>query len=479
MKTLTRIFSVVIVAIWTTAFSAQAENLALVLSFENYESIAHPQGALANHDALIAAYRAQGYEIVGGRDKNREQFQNRLRVFAERLTGADKVVMHISGQVVHAGNQTWILPVDASPASLVDVAFQGVSLDFLMQFAAQNSANSVVFIGTTNRSFREIPGVSGGVAAGSVPRGVVLISGNHNNVTRAVLDDFLSPGETVSDALRQNRQSLVSVGTIPRNLSLSENPYQADIARENALGLSRAQRRDIQSNLNTLGFGTGGVDGVFGARTRQAIRDWQADEGRRATGYLNAGQINLLDRRARENRASFEQRDRAYWAQTGARGTRRGLQDYLERYPNGLFADRARRELAALEGGSEQNEWNRAVREHTFDSYQRYLRRFPNGAHSDTAREIMRQLGGIVDDSGMHDSDAPARLVEARLNLNNGARILVEMRLASLGYTTGPRDGVLDARTREGIRFYQRDHNMQVTGFLTSGMIASLLLNAD
>ena len=52
------------------------------------------------------------------------------------------------------------------------------------------------------------------------------------------------------------------------------------------LGLDRSARREIQAGLQAQGFDPGGVDGMFGPRTRAAIRSWQSSQGARATGYL-------------------------------------------------------------------------------------------------------------------------------------------------------------------------------------------------
>ena len=65
-------------------------------------------------------------------------------------------------------------------------------------------------------------------------------------------------------------------------------------ASEAALGLDRAARRVIQRGLATEGFDAGVADGLFGPRTRRALRGWQASRGAPATGYLDSGAAELL-----------------------------------------------------------------------------------------------------------------------------------------------------------------------------------------
>ena len=56
-------------------------------------------------------------------------------------------------------------------------------------------------------------------------------------------------------------------------------------------GLSRAERREVQRRLIERGFPLGEVDGILGANTRKAIREWQQSQGMKADG--RAGQALL------------------------------------------------------------------------------------------------------------------------------------------------------------------------------------------
>ena len=63
---------------------------------------------------------------------------------------------------------------------------------------------------------------------------------------------------------------------------------------EQGLGLNQAARRQVQQGLRTEGFDPGGADGLFGPRTRSAIRNWQSARGVRSTGYLDGPQVEAL-----------------------------------------------------------------------------------------------------------------------------------------------------------------------------------------
>ena len=67
--------------------------------------------------------------------------------------------------------------------------------------------------------------------------------------------------------------------------------------REKRLGLDRSVRRRLQSCLKTAGFDPGAPDGLFGPRTRSAVRAWQATQGREgieAAGYFTRGETDAL-----------------------------------------------------------------------------------------------------------------------------------------------------------------------------------------
>lgn len=78
-------------------------------------------------------------------------------------------------------------------------------------------------------------------------------------------------------------------------------PYRAERAEMLPPGrlradepLVRAERQEIQSLLNGLGYRAGRADGVIGERTRIAIRSYQADKGWARDGFVSAALLAAL-----------------------------------------------------------------------------------------------------------------------------------------------------------------------------------------
>jgi peptidoglycan hydrolase-like protein with peptidoglycan-binding domain len=58
--------------------------------------------------------------------------------------------------------------------------------------------------------------------------------------------------------------------------------------------LSRAERLELQQLLARHGYDIGEPDGHLGAKTRSAIRDFQAKNGRIPDGFVSAGVLDQL-----------------------------------------------------------------------------------------------------------------------------------------------------------------------------------------
>ena len=63
---------------------------------------------------------------------------------------------------------------------------------------------------------------------------------------------------------------------------------------EPVLVLEKSERILVQRGLSRLGFDPGPADGVFGRKTREAIRSWQSSTGDEATGLLARAQADTL-----------------------------------------------------------------------------------------------------------------------------------------------------------------------------------------
>ncbi|KKL15602.1 hypothetical protein LCGC14_2503940, partial [marine sediment metagenome] len=133
-----------------------------------------------------------------------------------------------------------------------------------------------------------------------------------------------------------------------------------------------------------------------------------------------------LEEQAKARRAELERADTAYWKEMGEGNNERGIRFYLERYPDGRYAEVARENLEILEqrkrnqtSANESQAWNDAVRTNTEQSYQAYLTRYPTGSYTNEAAARIKELRARPD-----PAIEQARAEEDALNMAPLARRL-------------------------------------------------------
>lgn len=481
-------------ALMALGVPALADDAALLIGVERYQELRRLSGGAdvtrADDDLRDAGYVVAALTNGSARDTRRV-----LGDFLAEVGDADRLVVGLSGRFVTDGGRTWFLTADADQPGLFTMGNTAVSLDSVMALLARVPGQAVLVLGLdAGANTAQGDYLREGLGDLDIPQGVTVVISPPNQTDDVLSDAVARAGGNIMDYVRDNRR-FTAQGYTPQSLILQpddapaaqapvvdptlgfwqdaqdantadsyrdflftypNSPYAAEARRrldqieadpvrvaelaEDALNLSRNERRAIQRNLTLLDYNTRGVDGIFGPGSRNAIRNWQQTNGFAQTGYLNAEQISRIDgqasRRAAEieaeeaeARATAERLDRAFWEETGARGDEAGYRIYLDRYPEGLFAQEAREALnQSQEPAQDQSQGNDL-----------------------------------------------ARAEEAALNINPILARLIESRLDQLGFNPGRVDGQFDSDTRSAIARYQTRRNLPATGYLNQPTLARLL----
>ena len=140
-------------------------------------------------------------------------------------------------------------------------------------------------------------------------------------------------------------------------------PSPDPAAVEEALDLGFEERKAVQTGLESLVGSVGHADGVFGDRTRAALRRWQEDRGLEPTGYLTREQADALAAKGRDAaeaaeqereeqaRAAREAADRDAFAAARSANTVAAFDEYLRSFPSGRHVDEARRLREEVDDG--------------------------------------------------------------------------------------------------------------------------------
>ena len=117
------------------------------------------------------------------------------------------------------------------------------------------------------------------------------------NTRRAIATWQRDRGDTVTGYLTAAQLRLLTRGVVVT--PPVEEPPAGNLSAaqtEAALRLTRAQRTEIQRQLTALGFDAGVADGLWGSRTRAALRSWQRANDLPQTGYATSAQVRLIAR---------------------------------------------------------------------------------------------------------------------------------------------------------------------------------------
>ncbi len=457
-----------------------------------------------------------GFRLLTAVDADSETLRGLVSQLAS--TGEDsRLVIALSGRFVQGGGLTWFLGRDAGQQDLGSVSGFGVPVELLMDLAAQSEADVVILLAPEDQGISLGAGLEDGIGPLDIPEGVTLATGHPASVARFLRSELLVPGRPLRDSFASAPGLTVQALTAPYQpfvpapvttptvppaeqsywesmvtldnafayrayLNRYPNGYYAGQARariaeleppqpqltpeerENALSLSREERRDIQRDLAVLGYYNSGIDGIFGQGTRGGIRSWQQANGIQVTGYMDAEQITRLSDQGDVRREQIRAEDRAYWQQTGSGQDEAGLRSYLGRYPNGEYSDLARQRLQAIEAEQERQAdiayWNQTGRGQDIAGLRAYLNRYPNGEFSQLATQRLNQMTAQQEQQAWQQAQAIDTIQSYRRFLNdypNGPHASqARQRLQQLEQVAGEASAWQQAQAADTIQSYRR-----------------------
>ena len=532
------------------AGTARAEDLALIVGNSHYDNL--PTVGSANDTGRLAdKFRARGFRVLSVSDANAANLKAAADNFLSNANSADRLVVVLNGQFVHTAYGSWLLPIDADKTlTLADMPRTGLPLRLLYPALAAHPGYAVLALGQGNASDSTDAGtyLAWGAQTKDLPQGVTLFRGDSSAIDWFASTALTVPGTNLTEAA-SHLSGITSSGYLPPNfvflpqdngntgsqsadraesqdwaasqradtiasyrdyLSRHPNGAHADQARrtirqiqsqpnrdaqqaEQALNLSRDERRQVQRDLSLLGFDPHGIDGLFGPGTRSALTDWQKKYAHNPTGYLTQAQLGQLRSQAQARNAELEkqaaarqaqqrQQDNAYWDQTGSSGTEAGLHAYLDRYPDGIHADQAQQELDRIQRNNRnqadrqvRRAWDQAQNQDTIGAYRDFLNNYGNSPFTAQARARIRELQNQQANS---QAQKQAQATEQAMGLSPATRLLVEQRLAAAGLNPGAVDGNFDANTRRALRQYQSARGLPATGYMNQATAVRLLADA-
>lgn len=521
----------------TTATIAQADPIALVLGVSDYDR-RNSDAVGATRDARSALGRA-GYQLYGGDNLTRSEALDALKLFEAKTNGASSAVVFIAGNFASKGGANWLIAPRTNANTAIGMEQSSVSLNAILSTLDALDGRSAAFVSNGRGRLDPQFGLQSGLGSVLPDPGTAVLRGPADDLADT-LSAALRPDVKIADMKLGRDVALVGyagpslvLAPAPKpttefsnidgdraawsvaNAADTEAGYTAyldqfpqgdfsNIARsriqvaaapqidpaleaEQNLKLNRTARREVQRKLTLLGYSTRGVDGIFGNGSRDAIKRFQRSTGYDPTGFLSTSMLRELDRRAAVRQAEVEEEERRakqqaededirFWRSTGSSGRPDDLRAYLNRYPNGLYSNEARREMDRLgiSSSADESDWDQAFRQDTIASYERYLNAQPRGKFRRDAETRIRVLRANAISRPTRPAVDPAA-AEKALKLSQLDRASLELRLGSIGYNPGFPEGKLDKRARSAIAAFQKKQGMTATGYFDRPTVEAIM----
>ncbi|WP_265501003.1 peptidoglycan-binding domain-containing protein [Paracoccus beibuensis] len=234
---------------------------------------------------------------------------------------------------------------------------------------------------------------------------------------------------------------------------------------EAQLGLTQANRLDVQRELAARGFYRSGIDGDFGSGTRRAIRAWQTANDFDGTGYLTRRQLPVLLGRATAAPAPA--------APTLEDPAISAAQAELNLGLTRTQRAQIQRDLDAL--GYDPKGVDGLFGSGTRDAVKAWQR---NKGQRATGYVTAAQVKSLRADATARNSETTGRraaaIDEDLLGLTRTELVKIQQQLIGLSYLNGQADGVFGSATRGAIGRWQGDNGLAETGYLTAEQVRVL-----
>jgi Flp pilus assembly protein TadD len=202
-----------------TGFAQQNSNLALLIGNAAYPDADAPlKEPVTDARALGDELRHRGFDVDIGENLKKEAMQRALDRFYGKINSSSTVLIFFSGFGIQSDRQSYMIPVDAQIWNEGDVRRDGFSLDkVLAELTSKGASVKVGIIDASRRNpfERRFRSVSAGLAAVTVPKGTVVMTSAPSDTvvndgsTPVFMNDFITelkaPGATIEQTFNKTR----------------------------------------------------------------------------------------------------------------------------------------------------------------------------------------------------------------------------------------------------------------------------------
>ena len=217
----------------TFAFAnAASKRVALVIGNSTYEHTSVLNNPKNDAVAISAALKAVGFEVITAIDAKYRDMPKVLSQFDQKLRTAEVGLLYYSGHGLQIEGSNYLVPIDADISSEIDVQFQTVRLDRILNVMQSGPKTTLVFLDACrdnplakklSRSLKTRSSIIGRglarikaqsdmmVAYATAPGDIAQDgSGKYSPFTKAMVAHIATPGLDISQMLRRVRKDVMS-----------------------------------------------------------------------------------------------------------------------------------------------------------------------------------------------------------------------------------------------------------------------------
>jgi len=361
----------------STAVAQAEKRIALVIGNSDYKEIA-PLANPANDARLIGrTLEGLGFELVDGRprfDLGRSDLIRAIREFTRKLQASDAIgLFYYAGHAIEHDGRNYLVPVDAALDRQSDIPFELVDLNVVLEqmHYAANPLNMLILDACRNNPFssRGVGGVGRGLGRVDAPKGTVISyatrpgdvsqdgTGTNSPFTAALAEAIRTPN---LDVLPVFNKVGVMVAAATKG---AQQPWLTSSPIEGKFVFNPKEIKTVEPSPKATGaFELEFWNSVKDSPDPGAYEAYLAQYPQGTFAPLAKWRISKLSDRQGDAKVSSvksttgatdDASELAIWHSIKDSFAEQDFNSYLEKFANGLFADRARDRIAALQSAPE------------------------------------------------------------------------------------------------------------------------------
>ena len=308
----------------TSAFAEK--RVALIIGNSSYSHAAKLANPRNDATDIAAALKRLNFEVITGLDLNKQAMGATIRRFSKALDKADVALFYYAGHGLQVNGKNYLAPTNANLSTLADLDFDTVPLSLILRQMERKKRTNIVFLDACrdNPLMTNLARSMGSTRSANITRGLArvetgigtLISystqpgnvaldgkGRNSPYTTALLKHIETPGADISDVMISVRKDVLALSDgkqVPwENSSLTGQFYFKPVAASQQISTAKPQARTSTKRVT-----------------------------------VNTVDDNVLDL--------------AFWNSIKSTTDPRDMEAYLDKFPQGVFAEIAKRKIETL-----------------------------------------------------------------------------------------------------------------------------------